>query len=109
MHKPENRIRPEDSGSKVIKVSSEEEDSSRYERSRLRSLLPGAIFVLVGLTVFTALILTLDSHQRNMLLVGLAAFLALLFIVGALIVRSYNREKKKLMEHDPYRDDHIVQ
>jgi len=108
VHEPEDPHSPEDNAANVIEVSLAEEDNSQYERSRLRSLLPGAIYVLLGLAVLTALVLTLDSYLRNIFLGGLAALLAFVFIFGKLIVRSYNREKKNLMEQNPYRDDNII-
>ncbi|HKV92035.1 MAG TPA: hypothetical protein VJW20_05765 [Candidatus Angelobacter sp.] len=68
--------------------------------------MPGAILVLLGLTVLTILAVTLDPHRRNLLLGGTAVFLLCAFGFVALIVRSYNRDKQKLIEQNRYRDDH---
>jgi NhaP-type Na+/H+ or K+/H+ antiporter len=72
-------------------------------------LIPGAIFVLVGLAVLTVVAISLESHQRNLFLGGTAALLIFVFIFAALLVCSYNRDKRKLKEQAPYRDDHIIE
>jgi len=91
---------------KVVPI---DEESLPAPSSSLWRLVPGAIFVLVGLTVFTLVVVTVDAHQRNLLLGGTAAFLILVFIFAGLLVRSYNRDKRKFKEQTPYRDDHIIQ
>ena len=106
MQDPEEIRLPEAGDTNEILPDSEE-DSLEDSTSRW-PLLPGAIFVFVGLAVLVALVVTLDSHRRNLLLGGTAAFLFFVFGFASLIVRSYNREKQKLGEQNPYRDDHII-
>ena len=50
---------------KVVPI---DQESLPSPSSSLWRLIPGAIFVLVGLTVFTLVVVTVDSHQRNLLL-----------------------------------------
>jgi uncharacterized membrane protein YcjF (UPF0283 family) len=114
MHDAEEIRQSEDSATKENELPQEneffqdgEEDSPDRSRSLWR-LLPGAIFVLVGLVVITAIVITLDSHHRNVFFGALAALLIFCFGFASLIVRSYNREKQKLGEQNPYRDDHII-
>lgn len=86
----------------------DDKESLRNDSIHLWRLLPGAILVLLGLTVLAILAVTLDPHQRNLLLGGTAIFLLCAFGFAALIVRSYNRDKQKLIEQNRSRDDHIV-
>jgi len=109
MHDPKEQNSLEENDAKVIEFSPETEDSSRYERSQLRRMIPPAVFVFAALACFAALALTVDSHRRNILIGGTATFLVFFFLFGALIIWSYKRDKKKLIKQDPYRDDHIVE
>jgi hypothetical protein len=50
----------------------------------------------------------LESSSAQSLLGGTAVFLLCAFGFAALIVRSYNRDKQKLIEQNRYNDDRIV-
>ena len=62
----------------------------------------------MGLAVLAMVVATLDPYRRSLFLGGTTVLLILAFGFAALIVRSYNRDKEKLMKQNPYRDDHII-
>jgi positive regulator of sigma E activity len=105
---PAEEIRSPESPQESRKSLSPGEKSQLEIFGRPLPLLGGSIFVFVGLTALVLLVVTLDSHRRNLLLGFTALFLAFMFGFAALIVRSYNRDKKKLDEQNPYRNDHVV-
>jgi len=109
MQDPEKIRLPEEKAANVIEFLPDEKDSSRYEAGRLLRLFPAAVYVFVGLAVLAMLAATLDPHRRSLLLGGTTVFLIFAFGFAALIVRSYHRDKEKMMKQKPYRDDHIIQ
>jgi hypothetical protein len=53
----------------------------------------GAIITLGGLVVLAIRLMSSDSHERKLILVGTAIFVDFFFGFAALIVRSSNRAK----------------
>lgn len=108
MQDPAETRPPEASVTDESRFPQDDKENLRNDSIHLWRLLPGAILVLLGLTVLTILAVTLDLHRRNLLLGGTAVFLLCAFGFAALIVRSYNRDQQKLIKQDRYHNDHIV-
>lgn len=106
MQDPPGTRPPESGATGTSRSLQDNEENLLNDSIHLWRLLPGAILVLLGLTVLTILVVTLDPHRRNLLLGGTAVFLLCAFGFAALIVRSYNRERQRLIEQNQYRDDH---
>jgi hypothetical protein len=62
-------------------------------------LLGGLMFMVVAFQV---------SNSYYLFVSATAALLIFFFIFAALLVRSYKRDKKKLIEKNPYHNDHII-
>lgn len=72
-------------------------------------LFGAAVVTLGGLAMVVIGFMNSDANVHKLILFGTVMLVAFIFGFGALIVRSYNRDKKKLMEQHPYRHDHTRQ